>query len=885
MQSQAQLIIIGAGIVGCSAAYHLAQLGRHDVLVLDQGPLFETGGSTSHAPGLVFQVNSAHTLCRMAQYAARLYGELSLDGQPCFYPVGSLEVAGTPERMRDLDRRAGWGRSWGLEADLITPAEARAMLPLLDETQIHGALAVRGDGIAKAVRACEAMARVAQQHGVVFEGHAPVTGFETAGGRVTAVLTARGRIACEQVLLCAGIWGPKVARLAGVSVPLTPCQHQYVRTAPLASLAGETREVAHPLLRHQDRALYARQIGDCYGVGSYQHEPLLVRPETLRSSFVSASLQSPTAGTNWSSMPSVMPFTPEHFAGPWQDMVQLLPELGGAEITAAMNGMFSFTPDGNPLVGEAPELGGFWLAEAVWVTHGGGVGKAVAELLTHGEAEWDMRDCDLHRFEAHAHAPRYVRARGWSQYDEVYDIIHPLQQMEQPRPLRTSPFYPRQQALGAVFFEGRGWERPQWYASNAEVRTLNAEGILEEYAEQAASELQPHRIKVAAAEEQTFSLQRSAFSVPQNATMAEEQSFSLQSPRGHPAFSLRAGWAAQNWSPVAAAEHLAARERVALFDMTSLPRCEVSGTGALAFLQHLATNQLDKPVGSVTYTCMCDERGGIRSDITVTRLAEQHFQVALNGPADLAWMRLHLPDDGRVHIRDTTLGTCCVGVWGPHARELVQSLVEDDISNAALPYFRARQLFVGEVPVLAQRVSYVGELGYELYTDAAYGLRLWDLLWQAGEQYGVLAAGRAAFECMRLEKGYRLWGVDMHSEHTPYEAGLGFTVKLDKGPFIGREALLRAREHGPRRKLCCLVLDDPAVVVMGKEPVWAADRVAGYVTSATYGYSVQRSFAYAWLPAELSEPGTRTAIEYFGKRHAATVSPEPLFDPKGERLR
>jgi dimethylglycine oxidase len=860
MQSQAQLIIVGAGIVGCSAAYHLARLGRRDVLVLDQGPLFETGGSTSHAPGLVFQVNSAQTLCRMAQYAARLYGELELDEQPCFFPVGSLEVAGTPERLQDLHRRAGWGRSWGLEAQVISPAEARAMLPLLDEARFHGALAVRGDGIAKAVRACEAMARAAQEYGVVFEGHAPVTGFETAGGRVTAVLTERGRIACEQVLLCAGIWGPKVARLAGVSVPLTPCQHQYVRTTPLVSLAGETREVVHPILRHQDRALYARQLGDCYGVGSYQHEPLLVRPEMLRTSLAEGQ---PAGVPNWSSMPSVMPFTPEHFAGPWQDMVHLLPALGGAEITAAMNGMFSFTPDGNPLVGESRELGGFWLAEAVWVTHGGGVGKAVAELLAHGQAEWDMRDCDLHRFEPHAHAPRYVRARGWSQYDEVYDIIHPLQQMEQPRPLRTSPFYPRQQALGAVFFEGRGWERPQWYESNAEVRTLNAE--------QVAAGTQPRQMNAAATEEQTFSVQRSAFSVPD----------SLQPS----AFSLRAGWSAQNWSPLAVVEHLAARERVALFDMTSLPRCEVSGPGALPFLQRLTTNQLDKPVGSVTYTCMCDERGGIRSDITVTRLAEQHFQLAVNGPADLAWMRLHLPDDGRVHLHDTTLGTCCVGVWGPRARELVQSLSEDDMSNAALPYFRARPIFAGEVPVLAQRVSYVGELGYELYADAAYGLRLWDLLWQAGEQYGVVAAGRAAFECMRLEKGYRLWGVDMHSEHTPYEAGLGFTVKLDKGDFIGREALLRAREHGPRRKLCCLVLDNPAVVVMGKEPVWAAGRVAGYVTSATYGYSVQRSFAYAWLPADLAGAGMPVEIEFFGERHSATVAREPLFDPQGVRLK
>lgn len=864
MKEHAQLVIIGAGIVGCSAAYHLAKLGWRDVVVVDQGPLFATGGSTSHAPGLVFQTNPSQTMCRMAQYSARLYGELALDDQPCFYPVGSLEVAYTPERLADLHRRCGWARSWGLDAEVLGPAETRGQLPLLNEARLQGALAVRGDGIAKAVRACEAMARFAEARGFAFYGQAPVTGFETSGGRVTAVLTGRGRIQTERVLLCAGIWGPKVARLAGVSVPLTPCQHQYVRTARLPALAGEDREVVHPILRHQERALYARQIGDCYGVGSYQHEPLLVRPEDIRphdraddqrpttddrqpavsddgsrSSIVGALGQRVTDIPSWSSMPSVMPFTPGDFERPWQDMVEIMPALRGAEFTATMNGMFSFTPDGNPVLGEAPNLRGLWVAEAVWVTHGGGVGKAAAELLTSGAAEWDLRDCDINRFEPHAHSPAYVRARGWTQYDEVYDIIHPLQQMEQPRPLRTSPFYPRQQELGAVFFEGRGWERPQWYVSNDKLRV----------------------------------------------TSDEFKDDGAQLAARHSSLVTRTGWAARNWSPIAAAEHLATREAVAMYDMTSLPRCVVEGPGALAFLQRLTTNQLDRPAGSLTYTCMCDERGGVRSDITVTRLSADRFQVAYNGPSDLAWMRAHLADDGRVHLHEITSGTCCVGVWGPRARDLVQSLSEDDFSNETFPYMSARQVFIREIPALAQRVSYVGELGWEIYAEACYGLRIWDLLWQAGQPLGVIAGGRAAFESLRLEKGYRLWGSDMHAEHTPYEAGLGFTVKLDKGDFIGREALAQARERGLTRKLCCAVLDDPAVVVMGKEPVWAADGVVGYVTSATYGFSVGRSFAYTHLPIEHSAPGTAVEIECFGERHRATVTKEPLFDPKGERLR
>jgi glycine cleavage system aminomethyltransferase T len=290
----------------------------------------------------------------------------------------------------------------------------------------------------------------------------------------------------------------------------------------------------------------------------------------------------------------------------------------------------------------------------------------------------------------------------------------------------------------------------------------------------------------------------------------------------------------------------------------------------LALLQRLTTNQLDKPVGSVVYTCMCDERGGIRSDITVTRLAEREFQVACNGLIDLAWVRQHLPADGSVHVHETTPGTCCIGVWGPRARDLVQPLSDADFSNAAFPYFSARRVYIGEVPVLAQRVSYVGELGWELYTTADYGLRLWDLLWDAGQPLGTIAGGRAAFDALRLEKGYRLWGADMYTEHNPYEAGLGFTVKLDKGEFIGRAALVRIKERGITRKLCCMVLDDSATVVMGKEPIRDGARTLGYVTSATYGYSVEKSFA---------------EIEYFGQRYGATVTKEPLFDPKGARLR
>jgi glycine cleavage system aminomethyltransferase T len=331
-------------------------------------------------------------------------------------------------------------------------------------------------------------------------------------------------------------------------------------------------------------------------------------------------------------------------------------------------------------------------------------------------------------------------------------------------------------------------------------------------------------------------------------------------------------WAGRYWSPIVGAEHQAARERGALFDMASLKKVEVSGPGALGFLQKLNTNQLDKPVGSVTYTLMLDQKAGIRSDITVARLGEEHFQLGLNGPRDIEWMERHLPDDGSVQIRDISGGTCCVGVWGPQARELVQSLSPDDLSNEAFGFFKARHI-------------YVGELGWELYASADLGLRLWDVLYGAGRPLGMIAAGRGAFSGMRLEKGYRLWGTDMTTEHDPYEAGLGFAVKLDKGEFVGREALLRRKEEGPRCKLSCLLLDDPSVVVMGSVPVYAEGRAVGYVTSAAYGYSIGQSIVYAWLPPELSEEGAKVEIEYFGERHGATVAEEPLFDPAMKRMR
>jgi glycine cleavage system aminomethyltransferase T/glycine/D-amino acid oxidase-like deaminating enzyme len=834
--SPGDVVVIGAGIVGCSVAehltarhptaqhltaqhptaQHLTAQGVRSVVVVDQGPLFRTGGSTSHAPGLVFQTNPSQTMSRLARYSVQKYGALRHRGAACFDPVGSIEVAASPGRWAELKRRHGLATSWGIESHLLARDLVARRVPLLDPARIHGGLFVPGDGLARAVWAAASMAGAAQERGARFVGDTEVTGIEVVGGRVSGVLTTAGRLAADLVVCCAGIWGPRIGRMAGVPVPLMPFQHQYVKTTPLASLASETKEARHPILRHQDGAMYFRQHRDRYGIGNYNHVPLPVPPEDILRPG-----QAPV-------MPSVLDFTPEDFKQAWADAVTLLPEIGSAEIEESFNGMFSFTPDGLPLIGESRSVRGFWLAEAVWITHAAGVGRAVAEWIATGRPGIDLRECDLHRFEPYATSPGYVARRGAQQYDEVYDIVHPQQPLEQPRPLRTSPWYPRQAALGAVFLEFTGWERPHWYQANS---TL-ADDI-------------------------------------------DRQGRDLARP---------GDWAARYWSPMVAAEHLAARERVAIFDMTSLPRAEVRGRGALAFLDRLTTGKLDREPGYVTYALMLDETAGIRSDVTVARLAADRFQVGLNGARDIDYLERALPADGSVQVRDITGGTCCIGVWGPRARDVVAPLAADDFSAAGFGFFRCRETFIREVPVTALRLSYVGELGWELYTTADFGLRLWDLLWAAGQQHGILAAGRGAFTGMRLEKGYRLWGTDMWTEHDPDEAGVGFAVRPGKTGFVGFDALRARREAGPRRRLVCLSVDD-GTVVMGKEPVYAAGEPVGFVTSAGYGYSVDMSIAFAWLPPELSAQGTAVEVEYFAERHPATVRRDPLFDPEMHRMR
>lgn len=836
-----RVVILGAGIVGASLADELTERGWSNVTVLEAGPLPAAGGSSSHAPGNVFQTNAAKVMTDFARYTVAKLSSLEWQGEPCYLPVGGLELATTPERLAELERRHGFATSWRLDgARLLDAEETVKTWDLLEPGRVLGGLYVPDDGVAKPVRAIAAQLERATERGAQVRSGCEVTDVTTENGRVSGVATTSGHVAADLVVCCAGIWGPKITGLVDMLLPLTPLAHQFAWTAPLDVLSQHRTETTRPILRHQDHDLYYRENGTSLGIGYYGHRPMPVGVDELAHwNDFNRDERSVTVGSRDPDTPSVLAFTPEDFAPAMAETARLLPCTAGVELAHPFNGLFSFTTDNMPLLGPHPSLEGFWVAEAVWITHAGGVAAAMAEWMIDDQSSYDLHSCDVNRFEAHQLSPAYVEAKDCQNFVEVYDILHPLQPMEQLRPLRTSPFYPRQADLGAVFLEANGWERPHWYAQN-------------------------HHL--------------------------------LESDRNTgwhlPAFDQDAApeaWAARYWSPTVAAEAAITRTDVAVYDMTALKRLEVSGPGATEFLQSMVTANIGKSVGSITYCLMLDAAGGIRSDATVARLGAERYQIGANSAADLVWLNQHLPAGSAVSVRDITAGTCCIGIWGPRAREVVQSLTEADFSPTGLKYFRSRECYLGTVAVTAMRLSYVGELGYELYTSADQGLALWDLLMHAGADHGIIAAGRSAFNALRIEKGYRSYGTDMTTEHSPSEAGLDFAVKLDRGDFIGRDALLAKAESqpdGPTRRLTALRIDDPVGVLQGAEPVFAeSGEPVGYVTSAAYAYTLGFPLAYAWLPVGLSTAGTALTVGYFDRLYPATVLDEPVFDPEMTKIR
>lgn len=805
-------VIVGAGVVGSALADELTRRGRQNVLVLDQGPLFATGGSSSHAPGLVFRTNGCRTMAGFAAYTVEKFLSLEHPDGWCFNQVGGLEVATTPERMVDLHRRAGWAATSGFEAHIIDPDQCAHLNPLIDPSQVLGGLHTPHDGLAKALRAVEAQAGLATDRGARFVGNTTVTGIRVDGSRVVGVETSDGFVEADEVVMCAGFWGSELGRQVGLTVPLVPMAHQYAFTTPLESLRGRNSDLAEagmPILRHQDRDLYYREHGDRVGIGSYAHRPMPVDMNRLDA--------------DATDMPSSQAFTPEDFAASWQDSIELIPELAQTEVERGFNGIFSFTPDGGPMLGEHRDIAGLWVSEAVWVTHSAGVARTMAEWIVTGTPDVDVSGADLHRFDTYALSPTFVSTTSNRAFVEVYDVIHPHQFREELRGLRTSPFHHRHTELGAVFFEGNGWERPAWFESNqALLDELVADGLR----------------------------------IPD-----------------------RDAWTAANFSPISIAEAAWTRQAAGLFDMTPLMRLEVAGPGAAEFLTRMSTGRVDRPVGSVTYSLMLDERGGVLSDLTCTRVEEELFQVGANGPLDTDRLRRHLPEDGSVTVRDITGGTCGLGLWGPAARDILQPLCEADLSHEGLGVFRAVSTWIGPVPVLIQRVSYIGDLGWEIYTSAEYGSYLWDHLMAAGAEHRLIPGGRLAMQSLRIEKGYRMTGADIGAEYGPIASGLGFALRKSGG-YVGEDAV----DREPATQLRSIVLDDPEHTVLGHEPILIDGDVAGYVTSAAHSATIGHTIVLGWIPAGIPD-GTPVEIDYHGTRYRATVHAEPVVDPEGKLIR
>jgi glycine cleavage system aminomethyltransferase T/glycine/D-amino acid oxidase-like deaminating enzyme len=792
-------IIVGAGIVGVSVAWELAKLGRTDILVIDRAPLFETGGSTSHAPGGVFQNNASHTVSKLAQWTTTAFADVSPPDAPTWFPTGSLEIAPIPARWHDLTRTSGYARSWGLDAKLLTPSETGILVPQLDTDLILGAIHVAGDGIVRSVSTVEQIAKRAAALGVTFQGETELLSVDMPNRTIRGIHTSQGDFTCDELVLCGGIWGPLLGELTGTPIPLHPCAHPYIRTTPLAELDHlANREIVQPLWRHQDHSMYLWQDGNRMGIGNYRHDPVLVAASAI---------------DNTRRHPAELDFDSAPMDPGIDEAMRLVPGLRDTGITDRVYGMFSFTVDAQAVVGEVASATGLWTAMAIWVTHSTGTARALAQQMVAGDCELDMRELDVNRFAPHHASATYVHARGWSQYAEVYDIIHPKYQISKPRGLRRAPWYAQQVALGAHFFESNGWERPQWFEANADL-PIPALG------------------------------------------------------------STRDPWGAIDWSPVAGAEHVATRKQAGLFDLSTFMRIEVAGPNALAALEHLSCSKVDRPNGGVAYILLLDPHGGVESDVTVARLAEDRFMImsgSASGPRDLGWIHNHLREMPDVVVRDITPFWAAMGLWGPNALSILDQIVDEPLCLGDHPPYSARWISIGSIPVLAIRMSYVGEEGFELHTSTEYGSALWDLVWDAGQSHGLIAAGGAAMDSLRLERGFLSLGSDLRAEYTPIEAGLSFAIDKSRANYIGADALATAK---PNKKLVTLLLDPDAPVPLGKEPILSGSEVVGYVSSANFGFTLGRPIALGYLPTDLATPNTGLSIEYFAQLYPATVNSE-----------
>jgi glycine cleavage system aminomethyltransferase T/glycine/D-amino acid oxidase-like deaminating enzyme len=832
---RASAVIIGAGIVGNSLAYHLARLGWTQLVLVDKGPMPNPGGSTGHASNFIFPIEYSKMMMELTRDSTEQYSELGV-----FTESGGIEVARTPARMQELRRRCSQAKSWGIPAELLTPERVRKLVPYLDDSVILGGAYFPTVGVVDSLRAGTLMRERAEQlDALTVVAGAEVLGIDkTPDGRVAGVRTSKGDIATDVVAICCGVWSPRIARMAGARIPLTPIVHQMISVGPIALFDGTEGEISYPIVRDVDENMYERQHGGDMEVGSYAHRPIIVSPDDIPS--IEEAVLSPTE----------MPFTSDDFDPQLELALELMPELLGDEragVRYAINGLISMTPDGHPVLGETPEVPGLWSVAASWIKEGPGIGRAVAEWMSGVTPEIDVHEADIARFYPHQRTTAHVTARAREGFNKMYGIVHPAEQWESGRPVRVSPVYEQERELGAVFHETAGWERPMWYERNRDLLDRYSDKLMDRGSE----------------------------------------------------------WESRWWSPIINAEHLAMRDRAGLFDLSAFAILDVTGPGALHAVQTVAVAQMQVPVGKVVYTSFLDDAGGFRADLTIMRLGPRHFRVVTGGAtgmADLKWIRDHLPGDGSATVTDVTSAWTTFGLWGPKAREILSHLTGDDISNGGFPFGTCREIEAEGMTVLASRISYVGELGWELYVPFEQGRKLWQALFSAGLPYGMVPAGIGVYGTTgRLEKGYRAYGAELDASYNLVEAGMT-RPKVKEQDFIGKTAYLRQREAPPAASLCTLTVDDHVSeagelrYMLGGEPVLSDDGEPltdargrrSYVTSAGSGPSVGKHLLMAYLPADQAVAGTPLLVEYLGEQYPVTVAvagSTPLFDPANERVR
>lgn len=807
LPAQAQIIVIGGGIIGCSTAYHLARDHKADVLLLEQGKI--TSGSTWHAAGLVGQLRSSASITKVLKYSVELYKGLAAETglDTGWKMTGCLRLATTPDRWTEFKRLATTARSFGMDMDLIGPDEVRRMWPLMDTSDLIGASWLPTDGQASPSDITQSLAKGARMHGAKIVEGMRVTGFRMDGRRITHVQTAQGDIACETVVNCGGMWARQVGAMAGVAVPLHPVKHQYIVTEKIPGLAPDAAT-----LRDPDRRTYFKEEVGGLVMGGYEPNP---------QGWVTGDIPE-----NWEFR--LFDDDYDHFGQHLEQAIARIPALAEVGVKQMINGAESFTPDGNFILGPAPECANMYLGagfNAFGIASGGGAGWVLAEWVMKGEAPLDLWAVDIRRFSSLHRDRDWVAMRTLEAYGKHYTVAFPHEEYTSGRPRIVSPLYDRLQAAGAVFGSKLGWERPNWFAPpGVEARDV-------------------------------YSMGR------------------------------------QNWFDAVGQEHLHVRAHAGVFDQSSFAKYELSGPKAAEALEAICANRVARDLGRLTYTQLLNSRGGIECDLTVARLAEDRFYIVTGTgfrTHDFGWIADHLPAQGTA-LQDVTEDWGTLSLMGPAARAILSKVTAADVSNSALPFGSAREIIIAGVPVRALRVTYVGELGWELHIPIAALGTVYDALMAADPL--LKPVGYRALESLRLEKGYRAWSSDITPNDTPFEAGLGWAVKLKSGiAFLGRDALLGRQDQPLPKRFAGFTVADPQAVLVGRETILRDDQPVGYLTSGGYGYSLGKSIGYGYLRNDRGvtpdwvDQG-RYALVIAGEKTPADVTLDPPYDPAGTRIR